>query len=372
MATVFIPTPLRKFTGNQARLQMQATDVESLLGLLCTSYPDLKRHITTVDGGIPEFINIFVGNQDIRTLMFEKTPVDETSEVSIIPAIAGGAPAAALFSNEELARYNRHLIIPEFGLQAQARLKKAKVLVVGCGGLGSPLLLYLAAAGVGTIGIIDHDVVDDSNLQRQILYCVQDVGVAKVDAASRRLQGLNPHINFHVHSGSLDQGNAISIISEYDIVADGTDNFPVRYIMNDACVLLGKPIVYASVFQFDGQLSVFNYKDAQGNVGPSYRDLYPSAPPAEVIPRSSEIGVLGVLPGIMGCLQALEVIKVITGTGDILSGRLMTFDALGLNFRFFSISKRINTPVDMGLMQDERVMVNGIVTDFSLPQMTQI
>lgn len=250
------------------------------------------------------------------------------------------------FSKEELARYNRHIIIPEFGLAAQQKLKAAKVLVVGSGGLGSPVLLYLAAAGIGTIGIVDFDVVDDSNLQRQVLFGVNEIGKPKVEAAKQRLQALNPHIEFVLYNTQLTSQNALDIIKDYDVVADGTDNFPTRYLVNDACVLLGKPNVYASIFQFEGQVSVFNYKQANGEFGPNYRDLYPTPPPPGLVPSCAEGGVLGVLPGIIGSLQALEVIKVVTGAGQPLAGRFYIFDALSFESRTFNISRRDDNPLN--------------------------
>jgi len=250
------------------------------------------------------------------------------------------------FSKEELARYNRHIIIPEFGIEAQKKLKAAKVLVIGSGGLGSPVLLYLAAAGVGTLGIVDFDVVDDSNLQRQVLFGVDEVGKPKVEAAKARLQGLNPHIQIHVYNTQLTSQNALDIIKDYDVVADGTDNFPTRYLVNDACVLLDKPNVYASIFQFEGQVSVFNYKNDKGEVGPNYRDLYPTPPPPGLVPSCAEGGVLGVLPGIIGSLQALEVIKVVTGVGEPLSGRFFIFDALTFETRRFNIKRNPANPLN--------------------------
>jgi len=254
--------------------------------------------------------------------------------------------ATITFSKEELARYNRHIIIPDFGLEAQKKLKAAKVLVVGSGGLGSPVLLYLAAAGIGTIGIVDFDVVDDSNLQRQVLFGVNEIGKPKVEAAKQRLQALNPHIQFILYNTQLTSQNALDIIKDYDLVADGTDNFPTRYLVNDACVLLGKPNIYASIFQFEGQVSVFNYRYANGDVGPNYRDLYPTPPPPGLVPSCAEGGVLGVLPGIIGSLQALEVIKVITGVGEPLAGRFYIFDALNFESRTFNISRRDDNPLN--------------------------
>ncbi|MDP4587125.1 MAG: ThiF family adenylyltransferase, partial [Flavobacteriales bacterium] len=217
------------------------------------------------------------------------------------------------FSKEELERYSRHLIIPEFNIEGQKKLKAAKVLVVGSGGLGSPLILYLTAAGVGTIGIVDFDVVDSSNLQRQVLFGEENVGEAKVDAAKKRLSALNPHINIITYNTHLNSQNALDIIKDYDVVADGTDNFPTRYLVNDACVLLGKVNVYASIFRFEGQASVFNQLLEDGTRGPNYRDLFPSPPPAGLVPSCAEGGVIGVLPGILGSIQANEVIKVISG-----------------------------------------------------------
>lgn len=243
------------------------------------------------------------------------------------------------FNKAELERYSRHLIIPEFNIEGQRRLKAAKVLVVGTGGLGSPLLLYLTAAGVGTIGILDFDVVDDSNLQRQVLFSVADVGRPKVEAAKARLEALNPHVHFRVHNERLTSENALEIIKEYDLVADGTDNFPTRYLVNDACVILGKPNVYGSIFRFEGQVSVFNYINAEGQTGPNYRDLFPTPPPPGLVPSCAEGGVLGVLPGIIGSLQASEVIKVLTGVGDPLSGRLFLFDAATFETRVLKVHK---------------------------------
>ena len=249
------------------------------------------------------------------------------------------------FSKEELNRYNRHIIMSDFGLEGQQKLKAAKVLVVGSGGLGSPALLYLAAAGVGTIGIVDFDVVDDSNLHRQVLFGVQEVGRSKAEAARERLLSLNPYIHINVYNTQLTSANALELIKDYDVVADGTDNFPTRYLVNDACVLSGKPNIYASIFQFEGQVSVFNYTNKEGVLGPNYRDLYPAPPPPGLVPSCAEGGVLGVLPGIIGSLQALEVIKVITGVGEPLSGRFYIFDALTFESRIFNFKHNAENPL---------------------------
>ncbi len=237
------------------------------------------------------------------------------------------------FTKEELIRYSRHLILPEFGEPGQLKLKKAKVLVVGAGGLGAPLLLYLTAAGVGTLGIIDFDEVELSNLQRQVLYGQESLGQPKIKAAVERLTALNPHIQFNLYQEKLTSANALEILKGYDVVADGTDNFPTRYLVNDACVLLGIPNVYASIYRYEGQVAVFNYTGKNGNRGPNYRDLYPTPPPPEMVPNCAEGGVLGVLAGIVGSMQASEVIKVITGTGTVLSGRLLIIDTLSMETR---------------------------------------
>jgi adenylyltransferase/sulfurtransferase len=254
--------------------------------------------------------------------------------------------AQEIFSKEELSRYSRHLIIPEFNIEGQRKLKAAKVLVVGTGGLGAPLLQYLAAAGVGTIGVLDFDVVEDSNLQRQVLFSTSDIGKPKVQAAKERLEGLNPYINIITHNVLLSSQNALEIVKDYDLVADGTDNFPTRYLVNDACVLSGKPNVYASIYRFDGQVSVFNYTDKDGVLGPNYRDLFPSPPPPGLVPSCAEGGVLGVLPGIIGSLQANEVIKVITGVGEPLVGRLFLFDAMNFETRTVKVYRDENNPVN--------------------------
>ena len=243
------------------------------------------------------------------------------------------------FSKAELARYARHFVLPDFGIEGQRRLKHGSVLVVGAGGLGSPVLLYLAAAGVGHIGIVDPDVVDDSNLQRQVLYTVADIGKLKVEAAQERLLALNPHIKITIYPYALTKDNALNIIDLYDVVADGTDNFPTRYLVNDACVLRGKANVYASIFRFEGQVSVFNFADKIGERGPNYRDLFPSPPPPGLIPDCAEGGVLGVLPGIIGSIQASEVIKVLSGVGEPLAGRLFIFDAASFVTRTLKIAK---------------------------------
>jgi len=344
MATIIIPTPLRKFTNQQTRITVEGKTIKEAFSDLILNYPDVKKNLIDENEKIRGFVNIFLEDEDIRNLQEEETIIQPNSVISIIPAIAGGSGLEEInFTKEELARYNRHIIIPEFGIEAQKKLKAAKVLVIGSGGLGSPLLLYLAAAGVGTLGIVDLDVVDDSNLQRQVLFGVQDIGIPKVEAAKIRLKQLNPHIKIKTYNTQFTSKNALEIIRDYDVVADGTDNFPTRYLVNDASVLAGIPNVYASIFQFEGQVSVFNYTDKNGTKGPNYRDLYPTPPEPGLIPNCAEGGVLGVLPGIIGSLQANEVIKVITGVGEPLSGRFFVFDALTFETRTLKITKRANS-----------------------------
>jgi adenylyltransferase/sulfurtransferase len=237
-------------------------------------------------------------------------------------------------STDEIQRYARHLILPDVGLDGQQRLKSARVLVVGAGGLGSPVALYLAAAGVGTLGLVDFDDVDVSNLQRQILHGTKDIGRSKLESARARLRDVNPHVRVETHDTRLTSANALEIIGGYDIVVDGTDNFATRYLTNDACVLLGKPNVYGSIFRFEGQASVFGVKD-----GPCYRCLFPEPPPPGSVPSCAEGGVLGVLPGIVGTIQATETIKLILGIGETLAGRLLLIDALSMQFRAMTLRK---------------------------------
>jgi sulfur-carrier protein adenylyltransferase/sulfurtransferase len=243
-------------------------------------------------------------------------------------------------SNDEIARYSRHLLLPEVGMEGQQKLKAAKVLCVGTGGLGSPLALYLAAAGIGTLGLVDFDVVDSSNLQRQIIHSTADVGRPKIDSAADKLKALNPHLNIVKHETMLTSANALEIIRDYDIVADGTDNFQTRYLVNDACVLTGKPNAYGSIFRFEGQASVFATKE-----GPCYRCLYPEPPPPGLVPSCAEGGVLGILPGIVGVIQATEVIKFILGKGEPLIGRLLLVDSLNMHFRELKLRKNPDCPV---------------------------
>ena len=248
-------------------------------------------------------------------------------------------PEAASLSNEEILRYSRHLIMPEVGMEGQQKLKAAHVLCIGAGGLGSPLALYLTAAGVGTLGVVDFDVVDYTNLQRQIIHSTADVGRKKLDSAAEKLKGINPFLNLRTFETRLTSDNALELFREFDIIADGTDNFPTRYLVNDACVLTGKPNVYGSIFRFEGQASVFATEQ-----GPCYRCLYPEPPPPGLVPSCAEGGVLGILPGLVGVIQATETIKLILGQGDPLIGRLLLVDALGMKFRELKLRKNPDCP----------------------------
>ncbi len=344
--TVLIPTPLRPFVGGRDALQVEAGSVGELLERLTGEHTTLKQHLFAEDGRLRSFVNVYVNDRDIRQLAQRDTPVKAGDTVSIIPSIAGGTatvgaqPAAPVLSHEEILRYSRHLILPDVGVEGQKKLKAARVLLVGAGGLGSPAALYLAAAGVGTIGIVDFDVVDKTNLQRQILHGTSTVGTSKLESAAARIHDLNPNVRVEPFDTRLTSENALDIIREFDVVADGTDNFPTRYLVNDACVLLDKPNVYGSIFRFEGQASVFHAKR-----GPCYRCLYAEPPPPGLVPSCAEGGVLGVLPGIIGSIQAMETIKLILGAGEPLIGRLVLFDALKLQFRELRLEKDPDCPV---------------------------
>ena len=249
-------------------------------------------------------------------------------------------PETATLSNDEILRYSRHLIMPEVGMEGQLKLKAARVLSIGAGGLGSPLALYLGAAGVGTLGMVDFDVVDYTNLQRQIIHTTADVGRKKLDSAADKLKAINPLINLRTFDTRLSSDNALELFRDFDIIADGTDNFPTRYLVNDACVITGKPNVYGSIFRFEGQASVFATDE-----GPCYRCLYPEPPPPGLVPSCAEGGVLGILPGLVGVIQATEVIKLILGKGDSLIGRLLLVDALAMKFRELKLRKNPDCPV---------------------------
>ncbi len=345
---VKVPTPLRSFAGGSAEVEVEGTTVGEVVRALVTAHPALGRHLLTPDGTLRNFVSVYVNERDIRTLAKDATVLAPGDVVSIVPAIAGGSPSTGAarpadlpvpgkpgaFSAEELRRYSRHLLLPEVGVAGQKKLSASKVLVVGTGGLGAPAALYLAAAGVGEIGLVDFDTVELSNLQRQVLFSTGDVGRPKLTAAAARLESLNPGVRIVPHETRLDASNALEILRPYDLVLDGTDNFPTRYLVNDASVLIGKPNVYGSIYRFEGQVSVFDARR-----GPCYRCLYPEPPPADLVPSCAEAGVLGVLPGVVGTLQATEAIKLLLGIGEPLVGRLLLYDASSMSFRTLRLER---------------------------------
>ncbi len=352
MAKILIPTPLRPYTDKQDAVDASGATVGELLADLTRRHSGLKAHLFNDQGKLRSFVNVYVNDEDIRYLQKEQTPVTAGDTVSIIPSVAGGVDTVEdvrrsdlgrmgePLTNDEVKRYSRHLIMPEVGVDGQRKLKASRVLCIGAGGLGSPVAMYLAAAGVGTLGIVDFDTVDFSNLQRQILHGTPDVGRSKLASAKDKLHALNPEIDIQTYEVALSSQNAMQLFEPYDVVVDGTDNFPTRYLVNDACVLLGKPNAYGSIFRFEGQASVFATKD-----GPCYRCLYPEPPPPGLVPSCAEGGVLGVLPGLIGMIQATEAVKLIMGIGEPLIGRFLIYDALRMRFRELKLRKDPDCPV---------------------------
>jgi adenylyltransferase/sulfurtransferase len=348
--TILIPTPLRAYTDKRDSVQVQGATIADALRDLTAQFGELRQHLYTDTGTLRSFVNIYVNDEDIRYLQKDATALKPGDVVSIVPSVAGGAPTAVTeaattrelpeLTNDEIKRYSRHLIMPEVGVDGQRRLKAARVLCIGAGGLGSPVALYLAAAGVGRIGIVDFDTVDFSNLQRQVLHGTPDVGRSKLQSARDRLNAINPEIQIDTYETLLSSTNALDIFREYDVIVDGTDNFPTRYLVNDACVILKKPNAYGSIFRFEGQASVFAFPG-----GPCYRCLYPEPPPPGLVPSCAEGGVLGVLPGVIGTIQATETIKLILGTGEPLVGRLLLYDAFNMRFRELKLRRDPACPV---------------------------
>ena len=360
--TISIPTALRQFAGGQTEIHVNAATAREALEQLTTTHTELRRHLFNDQNALRNFVNIYVNDEDVRQRGGVDTAVTDGDTILIVPAIAGGAVAQVdnlriddeqrpqvnnlrhselpMLSNEEIARYSRHVIIPEVGMEGQRKLKAASVLMIGTGGLGAPLGMYLAAAGVGRLGLVDFDVVDMSNLQRQIIHGTKDVGRPKIASARDRIQDINPHVEIETHETRLTSENALRLFVNYDVIVDGTDNFPTRYLVNDACVLTAKPNVYGSIFRFEGQASVF-----WAERGPCYRCLYPEPPPPGLVPSCAEGGVLGVLPGIIGAIQANETIKIILGAPDIMVNRLLLFDAWRMRFRELKLRKNPECPV---------------------------
>jgi adenylyltransferase/sulfurtransferase len=331
MPIVKIPAPLRSYTGKEAEIRVNGTTVGAALEELVSRFPQLRNYILADDGSLRPFVNVFLGQRSASELGGMGAALSADDVVLLVPSIAGGSDE---LSHDEILRYSRHLLIPEVGLEGQRRLKRSAVLVIGTGGLGSPVAMYLAAAGVGRIGIVDYDVVDSSNLQRQVIHGTSRVGALKVESARDRLLDLNPGIQVDIYNEPFTSANAMRIAADYDIVIDGTDNFPTRYLVNDVCVLLGKPNVYGSIFRFDGQVSVF-----YAAKGPCYRCLFPEPPPPGLVPSCAEGGVLGVLPGTIGTLQATEALKLLLRIGTPLIGRLLLYNALEMSFTTVQLGK---------------------------------
>ena len=323
---VYIPTPFRALTGNQARVEAQSGTVGEALAELEGRFPGLRERLRDGSGALHGYINVFVNSEEIHGLQGEETALRDGDEISIIPAVAGG-----VFTEEQVKRYSRHLLLPDVGAAGQRKLMNARVLLIGAGGLGSPAALYLAAAGVGTLGIVDFDVVDHSNLQRQVLHHTDDVGRLKVESARDTILAINPNVKVEAHNMILDSSNALDLFSRYDIIVNGVDNFPARYLANDATVMLRKTMVDAGINQFEGMITI--YQPGQG----CYRCLYPDPPPPGAVPSCAEAGVLGVLPGIVGSIQALEALKILLDLGDPLIGRILAVDTTEMSFRTFKL-----------------------------------
>jgi len=345
--TIIVPGALQTYTGNQEQIEVEGGTIGDALNALSQTYPEVRKHLYNDAGQLRNFVNVYVGSEDMRSLQGVATALKGDEELSIVPSIAGGVDvlerpdtSAVTLSNDEVLRYSRHLIMPEVALEGQKKLKAAKVLCIGAGGLGSPLAMYLAAAGVGTLGIVDFDVVDYTNLQRQIIHDTNDVGRSKLASATDTINDINPHVKVVGFETALTSENALEILQSFDVIVDGTDNFPTRYLVNDACVLLGKPNVYGSIFRFEGQASVF-----WAEKGPCYRCLYPEPPPPGLVPSCAEGGVLGILPGMIGVLQATEAVKLILGSGEPLIGRLLLFNALKMQWRELKLRKDPACPI---------------------------
>ncbi len=350
MISVYIPTPFRSFVGNRTNVEVEGNDVAEVIQNLDSRFPGFRNLCYDSKGTIPTHINIYVNNTEISALDGQQTKLATGDQVAVIPALAGGAdeaevaeaekkPSEYALTPERVTRYSRHIIMGQVGSLGQRKIFDAKVLIVGAGGLGSPVALYLALAGVGTIGLVDFDVVDLSNLQRQILHQNDDIGKRKVISARETLNAYNPDVKVITHEEPLHSENALGILKDYDIIVNGADNFAVRYLVNDACVFLKKPLVDGSILLFDGQATV--YLPGKG----CYRCLYPSPPPPGMVPSCAEAGVLGALCGTMGSIQATEVLKMILGVGDSLNGRLMLYDALAMEVRQVRVRRDPNCVV---------------------------
>jgi molybdopterin/thiamine biosynthesis adenylyltransferase/molybdopterin converting factor small subunit len=351
MVNVYIPTPFRGFVGNRSSVEVEARNVAEALANIDARFPGFRDLCYNAEGAIPPHINVYVNNTEITSLDGEATTLADGDQLAVIPALAGGAdeaqngasssddPSSYALTPERVTRYSRHLIMPQVASVGQRKIFDTKVLIIGAGGLGSPVALYLALAGVGTIGIVDFDVVDLSNLQRQILHQNDDVGKRKVVSAQETLNAYNPDVKVITHEEPLHSENALGIISQYDIVVNGADNFAARYLANDACVFLKKPLVDGSILMFDGQATV--YLPGKG----CYRCLYPTPPPPGMVPSCAEAGVLGAMCATIGSIQATEVLKLILGIGESLQGRLVLYDALSMEMRQVRVRRDPNCVV---------------------------
>lgn len=342
---VYVPTPYRDATGGRSEVAVAAGSVRELAERLVQEYPGLRGRILDQDGRIAHHVNVYVNSEEIRSLQGEETPLREGDEVALIPAMAGGSQAAAgragetVLTDEQLQRYSRHILLDEVGIDGQKRLLESRVLLIGAGGLGAPAAVYLAAAGVGTIGVVDADRVDLTNLQRQIIHFTHDVGRFKTQSARRHLEDINPDVRVVEHRTLLTSANALEIIRDYDLVINGSDNFPTRYLVNDACVMLGKPLVDASILKFEGQMTVFTPETG------CYRCLYPAPPPPGMVPSCAQAGILGALAGHMGTLQALEAVKILLGIGEPMTNRLLIYDALAARYHMLKWRRNPDCPV---------------------------
>lgn len=338
--SVYIPTPFRKLTGNRQSVKADGANVAEVLADVDKQYPGFRQLVFGAGNEIPAHINIYVNKQEISSLQGTETKVADGDEVAVIPAMAGGSgeePAprkvVGALTHEQVNRYSRHIIMPQVGPAGQRKIMESSVLIIGAGGLGSPIAVYLALAGIGKIGIVDFDTVDISNLQRQILHQNDDIGKPKAISAKETINAYNPDVEVVTHEVPITSDNSMEIIGQYDYIINGADNFAARYLVNDTCFFLKKPLIDGSILLFDGQVTV--YLPDKG----CYRCLYPSPPPPGMVPSCAEAGVLGALCGTVGTIQATEVLKLILGVGDSLHGRLLLYDALAMEFRQVRIRK---------------------------------
>lgn len=348
--SVYVSATLRSFVNRQAKIEIEGTTMREVLEHLQDEYPESKKALFEENGTFRPFVNLYLNNAKISEEAEMETPLEEGDSILLLPAIAGGAPATSVISDErrkevslddsEIERFNKHLMLREIGVKGQKRIKAAKVLVIGLGSLGAPVVQYLAAAGVGTIGIADFDEVSLGNLQSQVIHGTRDVHRPKVASAKDTIKAINPKIKIEAVNEKVEEGNIADIIEDYDIIVDCTDNYKSRYLINDACVLLGKPVVFGAMYQFEGQVSVFDAKS-----GPCFRCQFPAPPPSGLVPSCAEGGVISPLPGIIGSIQANEALKLIIGGGESLAGKILVVDTWNLQTRILPVHKDENCPI---------------------------